>query len=601
MSSTELKARKCARRARLRRARLAARSKVAQVARHRLRAARGARLARVRVRFRERTFMTERLMELFSSSAIVSGAHHNLRKRILAILAGFFGAKKLAGQAAKVRVARALRRFPRQNVAIRDGTNSLAARFWESTNPEESISVDSYLNYLEQYVVRHSINMASPRCMGHMSSISPNFAAPLNQLVVAINQNLVKRDASKSLTLVERQTAGMLHRMIYNFPASFYDQHIQCDRSTLGIMASGGTLANITALWIARNRCLSAHNGFAGVEKEGMRAALDHYGYDGAVLIGSSLMHYSIEKAATLLGIGERSVIKIPVDAEHRIAVDQLQRAIDRCVARKQCIFALIGVAGTTDAGSIDPLREMAKLARDTDVHFHVDAAWGAPLLFSSLHRGKLAGIEDADSVTADGHKQLYLPIGASMLLLRDPAAAQSIERQTRYMLQRGSGDLGRRSIEGSRPGTALLMHAALHIIGRHGYEALVNENLSIAQQMAASIGKRAEFELLCEPQTNILLYRYVPSRWRDAVASGNLPAAANLRINAFNERLQKAQARAGRTFVSRTTLEKSFGARRHAVVALRAVVSNPFATQKDIEAVLNDQLQIAAKLTEAG
>ena len=161
-------------------------------------------------------------------------------------------------------------------------------------------------------------------------------------------------------------------------------------------MASGGTLANITALWIARNRCLGRQNGFAGVEKEGMRAALDHYGYADAVLIGSKLMHYSVDKAAALLGVGERNVMRVPVDDSYRVDIGKLRRMIDRCILRKQCVLAVIGVAGTTDCGSLDPLAEMGSVARDARMHFHVDAAWRS-LLFSNAHRSKLTGIQQAD------------------------------------------------------------------------------------------------------------------------------------------------------------------------------------------------------------
>jgi len=434
--------------------------------------------------------------------------------------------------------------------------------------------------------------MYSPRCMGHMSSVLPAFALMLTNLVVGINQNLVKREASKSFALIERQAAGIFHRLVYGFPRDFYHQHVHSNDAILGIMASGGTLANITALWIARNRCLGRQNGFAGVEKEGMRAALDHYGYADAVLIGSKLMHYSVDKAAALLGVGERNVMRVPVDDSYRVDIGKLRKMIDRCILRKQCVPAVIGVAGTTDCGSVDPVADMGSVARDARMHFHVDAAWGASLLFSNAHRSKLTGIEQADSVTVDGHKQLYMPLGTSMLVLRDPAAAKVIEKEARYMLQPRSGDLGKCSVEGSRPGRALLMHAAVHIIGHHGYEILVDENLRKAHYMAALVRSRQEFQLLCDPQTNIVLYRYL-------VVSGRLRVPANSRINDLNERIQNAQHRAGRTFVSRTVIEKSFGLRRLSLVALRAVIGNPLTTEEDIAAVLADQLQIVTEIEQ--
>jgi putative pyridoxal-dependent aspartate 1-decarboxylase len=514
--------------------------------------------------------MKAKLVRLFSASS--RGAARQtvrLRKRVGSFLAG-------------------------AQVTSAVGSERLAGQFANSLGPDDAVPVDLYFNYLERTIVPHSINMFSPRCMGHMSNVLPRFAVALTELVVAINQNLAKREASKTLTLLERQTAGMLHRLVFARADVFYRTHIQRDGSTLGIMTSGGTVANITALWIARNRCLGPRNGFRGVEKEGLAAALAHYGYRDAVILGSSLMHYSLAKAATLLGLGERSVVRIPVDAQHRVDLGALSRAVEGCVAQRRRVIAIVGIAGTTDSGSIDPLLPIAQLARRAGVHFHVDAAWGAPLLFSAQYRHKLMGIARADSVTVDGHKQLYMPLGTSMLLLRNPAAARLIEKQAHYMLERGSGDLGKYSLEGSRPGNAVFMHAGLHIIGERGYECLIDENIRKAKHMAALIRAHPAFELLLEPQSNIVLYRYVPRRWRCRRTRREFPSRAASEISQLNQRIQQAQYRAGRTFVSRTTI----GSRRR-LVALRAVIANPLTTERDIEAVLNDQLHLARQLEQ--
>jgi len=146
-----------------------------------------------------------------------------------------------------------------------------------------------------------------------------------------------------------------------------------------------------------------------------------------------------------------------------------LQRIVDDCSARDFRIVAIVATAGTTDCGSIDPLDEIAEIAGHAHTHFHVDAAWCAPLIFSQRYQTRLAGIDRAESVTIDAHKQFYLPIGSSVLRMLEPHAATVIEKQASYMLQEGSGDLGKRSLEGSRSGSALLLHAGLNIIGPQG------------------------------------------------------------------------------------------------------------------------------------
>jgi glutamate decarboxylase len=251
-------------------------------------------------------------------------------------------------------------------------------------------------------------------------------------------------------------------------------------------------------------------------------------------------------------------------------------------------------VAASTDAGAIDPLEELAEVARESKAHFHVDAAWGGPLLFSEKHRGRLAGIERADSVTIDGHKQMYLPLGIGLLLLRDPHAARAIEKQAHYLSRPGSADLGRRALEGSRPGAALFLHAGLHIFGREGYAALVEENIAQARHLADRISDLPDFELLADPDSNIVLYRHIPAAWRDRLLSSDLTAADHDALNRCNERLHKAQRRAGRTYVSRTTLFHTRYGPDVPVVALRAVIANPLTTEADLAAVLQDQQALA-------
>ncbi len=509
----------------------------------------GSALARVEEEAQEGTNLMKEMAEiathnrvkaLFSDALVPTPFHNLVRERVSSIVRDFLAHRSVTAQ---------------------PEDSELSERFCTSDIPETAIPLHQYVDYLEEEVVPYSINMSSPTCLGHMTGGLPYFVWALAELVTAMNQNLVKRDASKALTYLERQTLVMIHRLFYDFPQSFYDEHVQKESSTLGIMTGGGTLSNITALWIARNSSLGPVNGFAGVEEEGISAALKYYGYEDAVIIGSRLMHYSTEKTAGLLGFGIRNLLRISVNDKGQIDLAELRNTVKRCVSRKIRILALVGNAGNTDCGSIDPLSEMAEIAQEANAHFHVDAAWGGPLVFSERHRSKLKGIHYADSITVDAHKQIHVPIGSSMLLLREPLKARVIEKHTRYMLQEQSGDLGKRSLEGSRPAGALYVHAALHIIGQTGFEYIIDEKLRKARFMAG----------LTNDQNSL--------------------------INEFNEELQLAQSRAGRTFVSRTTLGKKYGNHELPVTALRAIIGNPNTTEYDITAVLADQLKIASHM----
>ncbi|KAB8332631.1 putative pyridoxal-dependent aspartate 1-decarboxylase [Scytonema tolypothrichoides VB-61278] len=475
--------------------------------------------------------------------------------------------------------------------------DSLLRSFSDSQIPVQPASLESYLKYIDNNIVAHSIHTSSPRFIGHMTSALPCFVRPLAKLMTAMNQNAVKIETAKALSFCEREALAMLHRLIYNLDDNFYAQHIQNNLSTLGILVSGGTVANITALWCARNTALGPKDDFLGIEKEGLTAALDFYGYKGAAIIGSELMHFSFDKAADLMGIGTHRLMRIPTDCNNRVNIQALRQAVMECRAQNLLIIAIVGVAGTTDSGGVDSLTEIAEIAQEAHVHFHVDAAWGGPLIFSQQHRHKLAGIERADSVTIDGHKQLYLPMGIGLVFFRDPHIAKAIEKQASYTMRKGSFDLGKRALEGSRPGMALFLHAGLNLIGLKGYEFLIDEGIRKTQYMADRICSMPEFELLAEPDTNLLLYRYIPEQLRELVFKKQLTEIDNQLINQFNERLQKIQRQIGRTFISRTTKTTTSFGKEIPIIVMRAVIANPLTTEEDIDAVLNDQIQIASEI----
>lgn len=491
-----------------------------------------------------------------------------------------------------------------QDFLIADNVNTnveiewIINNFGESKIPVQPTNFQSYFQSLNENVVAHSIHTSAPQFIGHMTSALPAFVRPLAKLMTAMNQNAVKIETAKALSFCEREALAMMHRQIYNLSDDFYTQHIQNNQSTLGILVSGGTTANITAMWCARNKYLGVKNEFLGIEKEGLNAALNFYGYTETVVIGSELMHFSFDKAADLMGISTKNLIRVPVDSNHRVNIKALRQAVADCRQQNLHIIAIVGIAGTTDSGSIDPLEEIAEIAQENNIHFHVDAAWGGPVIFSRKHQHKLAGIEKADSVTIDGHKQLYLPMGIGMVFFRDPHLASSIEKQASYTMRKGSFDLGKRSLEGSRPGMALFLHAGLNLIGLSGYEFLIDEGIRKTQYMATQISTMPEFELLAEPDTNLLIYRYIPDKFREVVSKNKLSETDNQFINNFNERLQKMQRQIGRTFISRTTKTTISLGKEIPVIAMRAVIANPLTTEADINEVLNDQIQIASGIS---
>lgn len=481
-------------------------------------------------------------------------------------------------------------------VAMERPLEEIEASFSTVVIPEEPTYVSDYTEFVKDNLVAQSVHTASPGFIGHMTSALPYFMLPLTRLMTALNQNTVKVETSKAFTPLERQVLAMLHHLIYRCPDDFYPPWIHNSQAALGAFCSGGTIANTTALWVARNRLFAPQGDFRGIAQEGLLKALRHKGADNVAVLVSERGHYSLGKAADLLGIGRDQLVKVKTASNNRIDLPALRETCKRLQGENIQPLALVGIAGTTETGNVDPLEAMADIAQELGCHFHVDAAWGGPTLFSDRHRSLLAGIERADSVTIDAHKQLYVPMGAGMVVFKDPTAVSAIEHHAAYILRHGSKDLGSHTLEGSRPGKALLVHAGLSIIGRKGYELLIDLGIQRAQTFAELIRQHPDFELTSEPELNILTYRYCPAAVQLLLASA--PADEQARINGLLDQvcqlLQKHQREDGKSFVSRTRLRMSRYPEE--ITVLRSVLANPLTTDEILASVLTEECEIAQR-----
>ncbi|HMB16962.1 MAG TPA: putative pyridoxal-dependent aspartate 1-decarboxylase [Pelovirga sp.] len=479
-------------------------------------------------------------------------------------------------------------------VALERSLEDIEKDFSLSKIPDDPTFVSEYTTFVKEKLVAQSVHTAAPGFIGHMTSALPYFMLPLSRIMMALNQNLVKVETSKAFTPMERQVLAMLHRLIYSRNDSFYQQWIHDSRHALGAFCSGGTIANITALWAARNQLCGARGDFAGLAIEGLQQTLKYLDCNGLAILVSRRGHYSLGKAADLLGIGRKQLILVDTDVNNRIDMHCLREEYDKLQQQNIRVLALVGIAGTTETGHVDPLQQMADFAAEVGCHFHVDAAWGGPTLFSDTHRYLLRGIERADSVTIDAHKQLYVPMGAGMVLFKDPNTLTAIEHHANYILREGSKDLGSHTLEGSRPGKAMLVHAGLSIIGRRGYELLIDLGIEKARRFAEMISAHPDFELVTAPELNILTYRYHPAWLQQQMV--NLDQQRRQQVNELLDQLtrelQKRQREAGKTFVSRTRLRSAvYGAEQ--ITVFRVVLANPLVTDAILEAVLAEQLEI--------
>ena len=472
--------------------------------------------------------------------------------------------------------------------------------FNQTSIPDSPMLIKDVLSEIKSKVIGHSVKVGNPYYIGHMTSAIPYFMILLEMIIAALNQNQVKIETAKASSFVEREVVAWLHNLIFNKKPGFYERNIHNPKVSLGSVTSGGTLSNVTALMVARERAFPSDSNFPGLRVAGVEKALRYYGYNRGVVLVSTRGHYSITKAANILGLGESNVINIPVDMNNRINISKLLQRIKSFRANRKNertkIISIVGIAGTTETGNIDDLETLSEIARDNETYFHVDAAWGGPALLVDEYRSLFRGIEKADSVAFDSHKLLYCPASMGLALFQSEKDLGYIKHSSRYIIRKNSVDTGRFTLEGSRPFACLKPWASLKIIGSKGYGLLFRHARNSTEYFKEILDACGNFETLNNPELFILNYRFIPesvqnqiSSWKDIkTKTGRIEKKAkkkiqktNRLINSLNVKLHRALRKDDTTFVSRTTLESTIY-RPQNIVVLRAVLINPL-TEKDV------------------
>ena len=475
------------------------------------------------------------------------------------------------------------------------------------TDPELIVDV---LYEIKEKIIRHSVKVGNPFYIGHMTSAIPYFMILIEMIIAALNQNQVKIETAKASTFVEREFLAWMHQLVFHRGQAFYRRTMQNPEIALGNVAVDGTLANLTALWVAREATFPAKRLFAGVRKDGMAAALAHYGYSSAVVLVSRLAHYSLDKSMDVLGLGSRSLIRLPVNAENQVDCAKMRLKIAELQKKNVKIMAIVGIAGTTETGNIDDLKQLREIADECGAHYHVDAAWGGATLLTHRYRHLLEGIDRADSVTIDTHKLFYTPMSMGLVLFRDERALMRVKYTAGYVIRKSSVDQGRFTLEGSRKFDVLKPWAALKVFGTDGFQILFDHAFTLTADLNQLINASHNFEAMNNPQLFIHVFRFVPRNVGEAlarlgsVANRNSQAAAarkkrkeiNVLLNTLNVELHRAIRAEDTTFVSRTTLATTRYAPQP-IVVLRSVTVNPLTTRSILEEILAKQEKMGLSL----
>ncbi|MER8000823.1 pyridoxal-dependent decarboxylase [Streptomyces sp. NPDC095613] len=292
-------------------------------------------------------------------------------------------------------------------------------------------------------------------------------------------------------------------------------------------------------------------------------------------ILASAAAHFSVQRAAALLGLGEDAVLPVPVDHELRMIPEALASLLDGCAARGELPVAVVATAGTTDTGSIDPLRACAELAAEHGAWLHVDAAYGGGALLSDRLAPLLDGLELADSVSLDWHKLGWQPAAAGIFLVRRAETYASLARRAVYLNPADDEEAGYPSLLGlslrtTRRADAFKIAVTLRALGREGLGRLVDACRALAVAGARTVREHPRLELHSEPVLTAFLFRYLPS---DASRGDEINAALRRRL-----------LREGRAVVGRTELPGEGPGR----VRLKLTLLNPHTTPAEVDRLLH-------------
>jgi glutamate/tyrosine decarboxylase-like PLP-dependent enzyme len=411
---------------------------------------------------------------------------------------------------------------------------------------------------------------------GYVASPATAPGAFASLLTATLNQNVTSWRSTPAATVVERMVVRWLAQLIG------YDA-----AGAGGLLTSGGSMANLNALFVAHraksNEFLD--EGARDASRRGLWSA-------GApsTLYASDQVHLSIPKAADVLGLGREQVRIVSTDEGFRMDVRALRERI--AADREQGLrpFCVVASAGTVSSGAVDPLGEIARVAEEQALWFHIDGAYGALAASDASKRTLFAGIERADSVSLDPHKWLYAPLDCGCLLLRQPERARrafsATEESYIKVFEQDADeafafwDYG---VELSRPFRALKVWMMLRYYGARRVAAAITEDNALAAYFGERVRASEDFELLAPVTLGICCFRYVPTDVRRALEAADDEAARdelNARLDELNSRVMHSVQRGGRAYLSNAVLRGRF--------ALRASITNFRTTRADVDYTLD-------------
>jgi aromatic-L-amino-acid decarboxylase len=430
-----------------------------------------------------------------------------------------------------------------------EGSAELAASLREPP-PENGTEFSALLDLLMTKVLPASLNSAHPTYSAYIPGGGLFPAAVADFIGAATNRYTGAWFAAPAAVRLETNVLEWFARWM-GYP-----------ESARGILTSGGSLANFSAVVAARKHLLGDDLG-------------------RGFLYASDQTHYCVMKVASLAGIPERNMRLLDTDAHYRARPELFEKAIKADLGKGLRPFLLVGNAGTTNTGAVDPLIDLAEVAKRFGLWYHLDAAYGGFFNLCGEGKRRLAGLELSDSIVLDPHKGLFLPYGSGSLLVKNGELLRRAHMMSAEYLQdietpAGEVSPAEYSPELSRAYRGLRVWLPLKLYGVRAFRDNLDEKLRLARWLYERFRREPSVECLGEPDLSVVAYRFLPK-------SGE--------ANEFNRRLLKTVNRSGKLFLSSTTLRGTF--------VLRACVLSFRTHQAEVEDIFETVTSAARRLSQ--
>ncbi len=434
---------------------------------------------------------------------------------------------------------------------------------------DTGIGEQAALSRMAHIVHEYGLNLTHELCAAHLQPPPLSVAVAADALASATNASLDTYDSGPATLAIETWVVQTLARLA-GLPST-----------AGGVFGPGGSYSNLLALLIARDR--------AGA-KRGIDVRHDGVGALGSpVVLCSRVAHFSVQRSCAALGLGESAVVTVDCDEQHRMRPSALLAVLDGLAEAGRTPIAVVATAGTTDFGTVDPLPELAEIARDRGLWLHVDAAYGFGALFSDRFAGMLTGIGGADSITLDLHKVGWQPAAASLLLLADTDSFASLDRSVAYLnpaddLEAGFGGQLGLTLQTTRRPDVLKVATTLLAYGRTGLGEMLDGCHDLAAHAQRRIAAEPELDLVSPAVLTTVVFRY---------------RCDDLDMDAVNAELRRRLISSGIALIGRTQVRIGRGDEPR--TCLKLTLLNPEASPADIDRLFDEILRVALEVESEG